>query len=148
MTRILALDPGVTTGWAEFDLRDDAPLEHVAHGMIPGGLAGFHAWWRARDEGQWGIVIAEDFHLDGRTMAPDTTPLDILGALQVLRPDLIRQQNTSKRVAPDSLLKRIGLWWPGAGHDRDALRHAIAYARSIRHMPTIRGFWPPRTRGG
>lgn len=145
MTTLLTLDPGEMTGWAHWHYDEATPLTHLAHGMIPGGLQGFLAWNTAHhlvidiDE-----IVAEDFILDGRTLVPNTTPLEILGALEALRPDLIRQRNVQKAVAPDSLLKTNGLWWPGNGHDRDAARHAIAHMRSIRHMPTLRAFWPRR----
>lgn len=145
MSTLLALDPGGTTGWSLWELPETEPLRHLQHGMVKGGLGGFLHWWLP-DGIVPDIVVAEDFILDGRTLTPDTTPLEILGALQAIRPDLIRQRNTAKALVPDSLLSAHGWKWKGAGHDRDSARHAIAYARTIRHMPTLRAFWPPKRR--
>ncbi|MGO2150810.1 MAG: hypothetical protein ACTH32_06370 [Microbacterium gubbeenense] len=149
--RILAVDPGGTTGWSLWLMREAAPIEHVEHGMIPGGVDGFITW--ATESGfvghyaEWPdlTVVSETFVLDGRTRKPDVTPLKIEGALSVLFPGWVGQRNTFKSHAPDELLKAHGLWWKGAGHDRDSARHAIAYAKARKHLPTIEKFWPRPT---
>lgn len=150
--RILAVDPGGTTGWSLWLMREAAPIEHVEHGMIPGGVDGFITW--ATESGfvghyaEWPdlTVVSETFVLDGRTRKPDITPLKIEGALSVLFPGWVGQRNVAKAAAPDAFLKKHDLWWKGQGHDRDSARHAIYYAKSVRHLPTIRHFWPPSSR--
>lgn len=145
---ILSIDPGKATGWFLGSYSDTFPLEHLEHGIVHDGLQGFLAWWakswpvqRVRTYG--GTVLAENFRLDGRahSKAIDTTPLEILGALEVLSPGYIRVANTQKVHAPDDLLKRIGMYWPGAGHDRDAGRHAAAWLKTNKHRPTLEAFW-------
>lgn len=141
---LLALDPGGTSGWSFWRFSDTEPLAHVDHGMISGGNRGFIRWWDETNGGDPDIVVAEIFVDDHRTVSPDTTPLRIEGALDVLFPAWVGQRNVMKAHAPDSLLKEHDLWWPGAGHDRDSARHAIAYMKTIRHLPTLRAYWPPR----
>lgn len=149
MTFLLSVDPGGSTGWALFYFDAGQRLTHIEHGTIPGGLDGFIGWWRhdpisrQLTPGQ-DIVVAEGFRLDGRTVSPDLTPVAILGALRVLWPNYVTQMNTQKAQAPDDLLKRADLWWPGKGHDRDAARHAIAYTRNIVHIPTLEWLHPRR----
>lgn len=143
--RLLSLDPGETTGWAVWDYSDRQPLTHVAHGMIAGGLLGFIEWWPGMiEECHPSEVVAESFILDGRTAFPNVTPLRIEGALAALwRGPVALQRNVYKAHAPDELLKRVGLWWPGKGHDRDAARHAIAYTVTRKHIPTLMWLHPP-----
>lgn len=145
MTTLLALDPGGTTGWSFWRYDAVTPLRHVDHGMIPGGLRGFIQWWEETAGGDPDEIVAEDFILDGRTAMPDTTPLEILGALDMAAPvPVIRQRNVMKAMATDEFLKRNDLWWKGAGHDRDSARHALALMKRRKHVPTLRRYWPPR----
>ena len=150
---LMAIDPGGTTGWSTWTYDATTPLLPVEHGMIPGGLAGFIRWWDTSWPAQHfrtygGEMVAEDFILDGRTAQPDTTALEILGALELLahqRAFLLRRpRNVMKAHVPDSVLKHHDLWWPGAGHDRDSAKHALADAKISRHGPTIARYWGRR----
>lgn len=135
MVSLLALDPGGTTGWAYGQYFDDHAYIDTAHGMIAGGVDGFIEWWKAQF---WtpDLVVSESFQLRG-VVNPDITPLRIEGALSVLRPGVIYQPPAAKMHAKDAVLRRYGLWWPGAGHDRDAARHALAYLKLTHHAPTM-----------
>ena len=144
MTTLLSLDPGETTGWSLWEYDSTYPLTHLEHGMIGHGADGFAHWYKSLPE-RPDKIVCEDFILDGRTATPNTTPLNIIGMLQLDRPDLILQRNTVKSTIPDRVLKQVGLWWPGAGHDRDSARHALAFMRIARHRPTINHYYPRRT---
>lgn len=147
MTTLLSLDPGGSTGWSVWTYDAVTPLRLVEYGTITGGLRGFLDWFNS-PAGDLDEIVAEDFILDGRTARPDTTPLEILGALEALvwasGPPLIRQRNFMKNHAPDDLLKRLGLWWPGKGHDRDSARHALALLKTRKHAPTLRWMYGRR----
>ncbi|UOE45901.1 hypothetical protein [Agromyces larvae] len=143
MSVLLALDPGGRTGWSLWRFDAITPITHLEHGTVEGGLDGFIAWWKV--EGwQPDVVVSETFVLDGRTPKPDITPLKIEGALSVLFPGWVGQRNVMKRHAPDAFLKEHGLWWPGKGHDRDSARHAIAWAKTNLHRPTLDAYWGRR----
>jgi hypothetical protein len=143
MTLLLALDPGGTTGWSTWFYDATTPLRHIEHGMIPGGKDGFIDW-ALRRRGEFDEVVAESFALDGRTAQPDITPIRIETAIDLIFGrwgdgcPVYYQRNVMKAHAPDSLLKRLDLWWPGEGHDRDSGRHAIARQKTARHAPTLR----------
>ena len=141
MTRILALDPGGTTGWALFRLPDDDPIYLIDCGQVVGGNDRFIRWWGTVEHD---LVVSETFRLDGRTRYPDITPLRIEGALDVLSPGWHGQANVMKAHAPDDLLKKHGLWIRGQRHSRDAIRHGLAYAKMHKHLPTLAKFWPER----
>jgi len=154
MTILLAMDPGGTptsaksrsaTGWSLWTYDESVPLSHVAHGMVPGDQSVFKRWWLTEAQHMGAErVVCESFVLDGRTQYPDVTPLKIEGALEALTDlPITFQRNVMKAHAPDALLKRLDLWWPGAGHDRDSARHAIAYMKTgIRHRPTLEMLYP------
>lgn len=135
---ILTLDPGGTTGWAYGRFHATGPYECLDHGMIPDGIDGFIQWWRESgyECDNPDLVVSESFQLRG-VVNPDITPLRIEGALSVLRPGVIYQPPAAKMHAKDAVLRRYGLWWPGAGHDRDAARHALAYLKLQNHTPTM-----------
>lgn len=142
MTLLLALDPGRTTGYSYWSYSATEPLTNIEHGQIVGGVKGFISFWRQMPTPE--EVVAETFRLDGRTMFPDTTPLEIEGALHVLFPDWIGQANTAKSLADDLLLKRTGWWFRGEDHARDSARHAVALMKTRRHVPTLMRISPPR----
>jgi len=146
MTRLLALDPGGTSGWSTWLYSPLTPLEPIDHGQIEGGLEGFLQWWDVETmiRRPWDEMVAETFVLDGRTVKPDTTPLLIEGALHVLFPGWVGQRNVMKAQADDLLLKRADYWWPGEQRARDSASHAIALMKTRRHLPTIKMLWPPR----
>ena len=63
--QLLAIDPGVSTGWSLWRYSDTEPLEHLDHGTVHGGLHGFIDWWVSTQSGAHGReVVAEDFILD------------------------------------------------------------------------------------
>lgn len=137
--RLLVFDPGGTTGWSVWDMVWHRPLELLAHGMQKGGVRGFGQVFRQLvDEWHPTRVVSESFILDGRTAFPDLTPKEVEGAIAVLWDGaVVLQRNTEKRHAPDSMLKRLGFYFPGDGHDRDSVRHAIAHAFILGHPPTV-----------
>lgn len=151
MIYLLALDPGgqpmssvsrSATGWSMWQLEDNEPLSHMMHGQVPGNEHAFSRWFHWVIAGGLGIapgiIVSELFHLDGRTTFPDVTPLKIEGVLAGVWGDtVIYQQNTLKSALPDEKVKQFGHWWEGQPHAVDSARHAYAYARSIRHRPTL-----------
>jgi hypothetical protein len=146
--RLLAFDPGETTGWSVWEFSDRQPLTHIAHGMQRGGVQGVIDFWRALpDEHLPTVVVSESFVIDGRTEFPNVEPLRVEGALAALwNGPLFLQRNTFKRHGPDELLDEHGWYWDGAGHDRDSARHAIAFVLTQKHMPSWYLLRPPPAR--
>lgn len=141
MTRLLSIDPGGTSGWSIWSLSDVDPLELRDYGQIEGGVRGFLHWWEGREKSD--IVIAENFVLDSRAIAhPDLSGVRILGALEVLAPGFISPRNSAMVHAPDPFLRKHGLYINGQRHARDSIRHAVSWAKTTKHRPTLERFWP------
>lgn len=145
MTRILAIDPGGTTGIAQLEyLPFDKPVIRYAE-QVENGLAGFLDWYRGRS-GSWDQIVCEDFVLRPSVKFPDLSPTYIIGAIEAaeywnpIKP--IYQSPSQKPLCSDDILKRIGFYQKGKPHANDAIRHGIIYLRGIRHMPTIEMAWP------
>lgn len=160
MTTILGIDPGGTpvasgsrsaTGWSMWYFDPITPPRPIAHGQVQGDERVFIAWFRDTMPqvliGQPDEVVCESFQDDGRTQFPDTTPLQIEGALKVMRPDTIFQPNTMKSAMPNAKVKALGLWWKGEPHAVDSGRHVFALLRERLHYPTLM-LWPARVAGG
>ena len=149
--RILAFDPGGTTGWSTWELPADRPLVNIDHGQWEGGLDGFvlnaQRVLRTFDPN---VIVSESFVLDGRARIVDITPARIETAIDMIFGkwgaglSVVWQRNVQKAQATDDFLKRNGLWFVGQEHARDSARHAIAYAKGRRHLATIEHYWPRR----
>lgn len=146
MKILLALDPGKTTGWSLWQYDADEPLENLSHGQIENGVEGFIKTltdtWRINWETE---IVSESFILDGRTPNPDTTPLQIEGVLmldaaQNMTP-LKFQRNNMKKHVTDDLLKQHNLYWTGQPHAVDSARHALAYVKTMPHMPSLKKYF-------
>lgn len=145
MPSLLSLDPGGTTGVAEleYELGEKPILKSVY--QIEGGLAGFLEWWYGSNK-LFDITVCEDFVLRPSVKFPDLSPVYIIGALEMaefandIKP--FYQSPSVKPLCNDEVLKRIGFYTKGKPHGNDAVRHAIIYLRSIKHMPTIEMAWP------
>jgi hypothetical protein len=139
MATLLALDPGKTTGASLWKYSSDEPLECTWHDQIEGGTKGFIHYMF--DHAEPDIVVAEQFVLDGRTPNPDVTPLQIEGALMAYYEHVIFQRNNFKKHVSNELLKEHDLYWKGEQHAMDSARHALAYMKINRHMPTLQKYF-------
>jgi len=160
---VLAIDPGKVSGWSLWLFEQDRPLQRIEYGLVHGGLPGWTTWMEVR---LWGlrpdVVVCEKFELDGRTVSPDLTPLLIEGGLFVAMSALgmqppVFQTTDYKAQVSDVILKRLGLFIERAqartdpailhtdGDDvNDSQRHALAWAQSIEHIPTVAMMKPKR----
>ena len=140
--RILAIDPGRTTGvaWADIDRTwqvtnacwmqyetynksDIKMLLDIIHTVLAD------------------VVVMEDFIT--RTLAADVWPLTIIHIIQWEfehgnywegrhTGTLAMQQPAERSVINDSRLKRMELYQPGQPHANDAMRHLVVYSRKMR----------------
>jgi hypothetical protein len=78
-------------------------------------------------------VICEDFILNERSadrslLSPVRLVSGLYNALvheDDVNTDFLLQSRSDKATIRDEQLKEMELWWPGAGHDRDAARHMV-----------------------
>ncbi|QIK61788.1 hypothetical protein G7068_16105 [Leucobacter viscericola] len=145
MTTLLTLDPGGTTGYSLWSVNDSDPIRLLEHGQWQSGIDGVISNQVVICRAD--ILVSESFVDDGRTPKPDVQALRIEGALMTMRALAgqsapIFQRNVYKAHAPDELLRRTGYWKKGQPHATDAIRHAIAWAKTRGHRPTIESLWP------
>jgi hypothetical protein len=157
MIQVLGIDPGGTpmssasrsaTGWSLWEYDETHAPEQLEHGQVAGDQSAFIRWWHYfAGDNRIDQVICESFVDDGRTRFPDTTPLKVEGALEVLCGDLgiplTFQRNVYKGQVPDRKVKELGWWWAGQGHAIDSGRHVWANLKVAGHMPTLLRGWPP-----
>lgn len=146
MRRLVAFDPGKTTGVSLWQYDSETPLTHVGHGQIEGGLDGFLEYFYPKGMFlPWDVIVSESFVLDGRTPNPDVTPLKIEGALEShahRTGALLRlQRNNFKAHVPDSKLKELGFYVKGMPHANDSMRHALAFMKTSYHAPTLNAYF-------
>jgi hypothetical protein len=120
--RILAVDPGGTTGLAEWCHGDFTaweepdPMQVVHYALIEA---------RSIDE-----IVCEDFRPRPgvRTWQPDA--LHVIGGLRYVtwymrKPLTMQSPGAAKSFATDARLRKAGFWTPGKGHANDAARHLL-----------------------
>lgn len=131
--RVLAIDPGGTTGWSFWDPPSERPIggenddsfrirhliEKTMHTLGPGA----------------GILVCEDFRITGNTAkkSPQTTALRILGTAEYLAwregwEFVLQQPSQAKQFATNEKLKRLAWYHPGKEHQNDATRHVLLFA--------------------
>lgn len=139
---IIASDPGLTTGVAEYDSSSAAPLNTFQLGVEEyfDYLAN-----RVRDEAQRCLIdgvdldvrlVVESFIITVNT-AKNTQAgwsLELIGVNKFiahrfgLKPPTLQSPSVAKTFAPDGKLKHVGWYRPGKGHANDAARHLMTYA--------------------
>lgn len=127
--RILAVDPGGTTGWvtydtetAEFESGQDSDRFEFCERAV------------GRIVAQVDVVVCEDFRITVQTAKKSQQPdaLKIIGTLEyaahVVRKLVVLQTpGDAKRFSTDARLKKAGLWTPGRRHANDAARHLFLF---------------------
>ena len=139
MPTLLAVDPGKTTGASLWKYSDTEPLECTWHGQIEDGLQGLIKFIKETKTPD--VVVSEQFVLDGRTPNPDVTPLHIEGALMRHYESVWFQRNNFKKHASNDMLKAHDLYWKGEPHAMDSARHALAFMKVKKHMPTLKKYF-------
>jgi hypothetical protein len=127
---IIAVDPGLTVGWAVLHLSGDF--------WQPTGVAAGQS--NADDWEDWCVVnltadcllVVEKFTITSRTakMSQQPRAMEVIGVMRFLarRAEAQFEMQTpsaAKSFASDAQLRKIGLWKPGQDHARDAIRHLL-----------------------
>lgn len=129
--RILAIDPGKTTGWAAFDRVEET---------FDSGQTDFKETCellRTCTE-QWKTelhVVSESFIITLQTVKNTQAPwsLELIGVARYFsqfncEEDLsLQMPSAAKRFSSDMRLKDLGWFVPGKGHANDAARHLLLF---------------------
>lgn len=127
--RVLAIDPGGTTGWAEYAAGWPDPVEA---GQLAGGLHGVQELMIRLP--RLDVLVIERYTISVRTakFSRQSDALKITGLLEFHAaaqgvPVVFQPPGEAMRLFTDKRLKEFG-WWPtGQDHARDALRHLGLY---------------------
>lgn len=155
--RLVAIDPGETTGWAVLDWNEVWPpdLSQSRSGNLPMDIAEIHSWLHVRCQEAGGAKvqpIIENFRLFPGSGKPLTGnvfyPVRIIGWVQMtlyldkltfdLEP-LCFQEPSIQQNWPDTTLVKYGMNLKGTSpHQRSATKHLLQWAKlySVKHPST------------
>lgn len=127
--RVLAVDPGLTVGYATFDSDADNYEAYQCHKWP------FLNWADPDQHKAWfDIVVVERFTITPQTlkMSRQPHPIEVIGVLrwwcESTSTTLIEQTpSEAKSFMTNDRLKHLGLYEPGADHANDAVRHLALY---------------------
>lgn len=142
---LLALDPPAETpvstmGVCFLAYSEDALPRIIESSVVEGGFEGAAKWLRDVFGGlvQWpGTVIVE--HWQPYNRAADSSHQLTEGLIRGLCPDAVLQPSSMMVTEAEARIVLPVL--KAAGHHKDnisAARHAVAYLKTHRHMPTLR----------
>lgn len=133
--RLLALDPGNTTGWAVFvdgELEDCGQVATTSVAQL----------WQLIQDQDPDAIVCEAYHVYGNKLAQhagsDVPTLQLIGAIRLaahlldLPAPRMQTAAQAKTFCTDDKLKHWGMYQPGKRHATDAIRHgayAIIFAR-------------------
>lgn len=156
--RILAVDPGGTTGIAHAVFSEYGKLPHEIKTEMPVGFVAAcmrledlmdnepYSW----DQPLFDLVVAEKFTITAATAKKSTTgsktDIELCGVVKYLagRYDIVHEEQSPSEAMnfiDDKKLKRLGYWTPGPDHARDATRHLLLAAVK-HHVIDARLFLP------
>jgi hypothetical protein len=137
--RVIALDPGETTGWAYVE--DD----RVKIGQLPwqDAASWVHDYVAAavnRHKTHEVTLVSEAFVVTQATVkkSRDTSSLELIGVCRYLatrylaKPLVLQSASDAKSFVDDDKLKRLGWYVKGEDHARDAARHLALYLVRIK----------------
>ncbi|GAA2141716.1 hypothetical protein GCM10009760_26180 [Kitasatospora kazusensis] len=135
-TSYLAVDPGLTTGWAIWG------DHHKAHGQDePMPFLDLAEEWAALARPA-SVMVVESYRITAETVRKSRQPwsLEIIGALRWIAHRhgvdfLMQTPADAKAFGHDARLKRLGFWVPGQDHARDAYRHLALALAKHRRLP-------------
>lgn len=123
--KIIALDPGFTTGVALFDSNLDLKYETTQ-------VQGIYGVWDALHMGApYDLIIYESFLYQHRDKV-DLRPVEAIGVIKLYAEvknirTVSQTPATGKRFWTDPKIKKLGLWQPSQVHGMDAMRHLLYY---------------------
>lgn len=121
LKKIIAFDPGYTTGVAFYDSKEIVLEEVVGHDVI----------WDMLNELNPDAIVYEKFFYQRRDKV-DLTPVEIIGVIKLFASIIDvtcvgQSAQQAKRFWTDSKIKKLDLWAPGHPHAMDALRHLLYF---------------------
>lgn len=130
MTRIIAIDPGVMTGFVYARITNDKQLEAFPFQAVDE----VDDLWRRLFHFAPDIIIMEDFEVRGKgTMGLNLFPVQLIGIVhlyEMIEPKgtvqvFMQKASQGKSYYSDHMLKANKVYKRGCPHGMDALRHLL-----------------------
>ena len=142
--RVMAVDPGKSTGIVVGDFHDDRgfSIVHVQQLGHEHWMSNVYDILTTYNEYAPDVIVCEQFDLrPGNNFLADLTPVKINSVLEWEIGDIVWQTPAmAKTTIPDNVLKILGFWptgisvgQPDANDARDAGRHLFLWAVTKRH---------------
>lgn len=137
--RILAVDPGKTTGWAF--LNTNAYDYHKSPAIVILPQVGEYEWYEFLERyedwlysGKIDVTVSESFIISRETLKKtrQNYSLEAIGVMRYMsqrkgREFVLQAPSVAKSFATKEKLDKLG-WWPkGQDHAQDASRHLLTY---------------------
>lgn len=117
--RLLAIDPGETTGLSE------SPGSTWETKATHAGIIRILKQYRPS------IIVCESINFANAQRGIEYYPIEIIGCIKSYAEEydveLIEQNRSLKTYFDNDKIKKLGLWIPSKGHAMDALRHRLYY---------------------
>lgn len=133
--RVIAFDPGLTTGWAAYDTE----TAEFRSGQTQFMETGYQLEWelqKAQHDKAPITVIAESFLITVNTAKNTQAPwsLELIGVIRYMTKRnidaaiILQKPGDAKAFSSDDKLKAMGFYVPGMKHANDAARHLLLHA--------------------
>lgn len=137
--RILAVDPGGTSGWAETTVEN--PIGDLTYGQLePSAMAAHLRAFVNGAHSEDRRLVMERFSITAHTArkTPQLDALELIGLGKYLAEwhdvaFVLQDPADAKAFAHNAALRRWGIWVPVQDHARDAVRHLV-YALARQHQ--------------
>lgn len=134
--KILALDPGGTTGFAAYDGNAQESISKFAEGQI--GPEDHHEeltrfMWRYFTEKTGSFLVCERFEYRNQSRAGlDLSSREYIGVAKLFSqqsgiPVIFQNASQAKGFVQDRHIRKLGLWYPDHKHAMDAMRHLLYF---------------------
>jgi hypothetical protein len=151
--QIVALDPGGTTGWCILSIHPDA-----MEGDIEIPVMANIEWWTAGqftgpENAQCDAIVelieswpsarlvSEKFILRSKVTSEEVLSLERMNAILgwAVRPRyfVLQQPSLAMSTITDDRQKDLGFWLPGQQHARDAVKHALTFAKRKKEQSVV-----------
>lgn len=130
--KVIALDPGETTGYAIYS-------QYTRHGGVDRSLTTaqlgadphHRELYVMLNAANPNVVVCEDFKYQRGAGGHNLTPVEYIGVCKLWTAErsipLVLQGRSLKTLWDDGKIKKLGLWKPAQPHAMDALRHMLYY---------------------
>lgn len=126
MPKILSCDPGITSGFAMYDLLGQYSMWE----LDTRSMLSTWRWLALCDPDE---IVHEDFKHRPNMMKAELHSLKVIALLELYAEKKGSQVKDkylpayAKKFWTDDKIKKLGLWQPGKGHAMDALRVLLTY---------------------